>query len=330
MAYKINIIVPIYNVESYLSKCICSLLSQTYTNIRILLIDDGSTDKSPDICDTYAKQDSRITVIHRSNGGISAARNSGLDALHDEPDESYVAFVDADDYVESDYLAFLYKLSKENDADIVQCGYYIVYSESRYISKGKNYETVILDRKSALESLCYNGIYDVTFWNKLYKLNIFDSLRFPESRIYEDTALAPHVVNRAKRIAVNMEPKYYYIQRYNSIANGRIFQERKYQFLEAGDELADYVSSLYPDLTKAANVKRVFVRLSTLSQMVNANYNDKKRIKKMRKVILRYAPDVLWNKKSSVRDKLGTILFLMGFPVYRIIWKLYYAIVRRR
>ena len=327
---KINIIVPVYNVELYLPKCIESLLSQTYTNIHIFLIDDGSTDPCPAICDSYAEQDSRVTVIHRSNGGQSAARNSGLAALSDEAPENYVAFVDSDDYVEPDYLAFLYKLLKENNADIAQCGHYIVYSEKRYVPKNKNCTLKILDQKCALESLCYNGIYDVTAWNKLYKLSLFSDLRFPEGRIYEDTASAPYITSKANRIVVNMTPKYYYVQRYNSTANGRKFHKNKYQFLQAGDELADYVSFIYPELTKAANVKRVFVRLSTLSQMVNADYYDRQAINEMRKIIIHYAPDVLWNTKSSVRDKFGTLLFLTGFSNYRRIWKYYDKIMRRK
>lgn len=326
----INIIVPIYNVEKYLCKCVDSILSQTYTNLRVILVDDSSPDKCGEICDEYAKQDSRVLVIHRPNGGQSAARNSGLDALinSDLPGE-YVAFVDGDDYVASDYIEFLYKLLGDNEADISQCGHYIVYSEKRMSEKSTNNATVVIDKHQAIESLCYNGIYDVTVWNKLYKTSIFSEVRFPEGKIYEDTAISHLIAEKAVKIVVNMSSKYYYIQRYNSTANGVVFNQRKYQFIDAGDEMADYIILHYPELTKAANVKRVFVRLSTLSQMVNSNHYDKQRIEEMKRIVKRHSLDVLLNKKASKRDKIGIIVLCLGFPFYSACWRLYYKIVRR-
>ncbi|MDR3165390.1 MAG: glycosyltransferase [Synergistaceae bacterium] len=329
----INLIVPIYNVEQYLSKCVDSILAQTYKNLRVILVDDGSPDGCPAMCDEYAQKDGRVMTIHRPNAGQSAARNSGLSDLLNcglsVHKGDYVAFVDGDDYVAPDYIEFLYKLLRDSDADISQCGHYLVYSERRMLDKDPNHVTMTLDKHQAIESLCYNGVYDVTAWNKLYKLSIFDAIRYPEGRIYEDTAICYLIAEKAKRFVVNMTPKYYYIQRYNSTANSVVFNERKYQFIQAGDEMADYITERYPDLAKAANVKRVFVRLSTLSQMVNSGYNDKQRVSEIKHVVAKYRRDVLLDKKVSKRDKLGIISLALGFPFYRFAWKLYYKFKRR-
>lgn len=327
----ISVIVPVYNVEKYLRKCVDSLIDQTYINLEIILVDDGSTDGGGKLCEEYAAKDARIQTIHRANGGQSAARNSGLDVMKGD----FVAFIDSDDYVESDYIEFLYKLLIQNNADISQSGHYVVYSETRKVDKCADHSLIVMDKKQAIESICYNGIYDVTACNKLYRAFFFqdndgsEKIRFPEGKLYEDTAVSYLIAEKANRIVVQMTPKYYYVQRYDSTANGKKFKEYKLQFLEAGDDLAEWVTKSYPDLTDAANVKRVFVRLSTLSQMVNCNYYDKKKIYDMREVIKKYGLDVLKNKKASKRDKVGTVLMLLGFPVYRVVWKIYYKVVRR-
>ena len=329
----INIIVPVYGVEKYLNKCVDSILAQTYSNIRVILVDDGSPDDCPAICDRYSQMDKRVIVIHRKNAGQSAARNSGLTYLMDadlsEVGE-YVAFIDSDDYVSNDYIEFLYNLIKENDADVAQCGHYIVFSEKRFVDKNRNHSTFVLDKKQAVESLCYNGIWDVTVWNKLYKLSVFDHIRFPEGKLYEDTAVSYMIVDNAEKFVVNMEPKYYYIQRYTSTANGTSWKEYKYQFIEAGDNLANWTVNKYPDLSEAANVKRVFVRLSTLSQMVNSNYYDPLRVQEMKNTIMQHKKSVLKNTKASARDKLGVLALSIGWSFYKTVWKIYYKVIRRK
>ena len=327
----INIIVPIYNVESYLEKCIDSILSQTYGYLRVILVDDGSTDRCGFICDAYAQKDDRVTTIHRLNGGLSAARNSGLSTLFNfhSPGE-YVTFVDGDDYVTPDYIDFLYRLLCNYHADISQCGHYVVFSDTKVIDKNVHHATYVFNKMQALESLCYNGVYDVTAWNKLYKLCLFDGIRFPEGWNYEDTATCYLIAEKADTLVINMTPKYYYIQRYNSIANGLSFDERKYQFVDLGDKMADYITTYYPELTKAANAKRVFVRLSTLSQMANCGYCEKKQITKLRYDVKKYGVSLLLDLKVSKRDKLGIIALYLGFPFYCAIWRLYYKMVRKK
>lgn len=329
----VNVIVPVYNVEQYLKQCLESLINQIYQDIRIILIDDGSTDGCSQICDNYAIQDSRIVVFHQQNKGLSAARNVGLDFIFslDQKDQGeYVAFVDSDDWINPDYIFFLLNLIVENNADIAQCGHYIAYSNTHEEDKNRIHNTQILTCIEALESLCRNGIWDVTTWNKLYKLKLFSNVRFPEGKSYEDTATCYLLAAQCNRFVVNMTPKYHYVQRYTSIANGKGWKDSKFDLVSAGDEMACWIQKHYPQLCDAAIEKRVFVRLSTLAQMANTGYTDFTYIYEMRRYIVKNARVVLCDAKASKRDKLGILALLCGYSCYKFIWRVYYAIKRRR
>lgn len=329
----VNIIVPIYGVEDYLPRCIESLLAQTYQDIRIILVDDASPDQCPQLCDDYAKTHQQIVTIHRLNGGQSAARNSALDyvwSLDSEQRGEYIAFVDPDDWVEPNYIETLIKLICSTKADVAQTGHYISYSPTREKSKDPQNTKAVLTREQALESVCRNGIWDVTVWNKLYNLNVFQTLRFPEGKLYEDTAIAHLIVAQGNSFAVDMTPTYHYVQRYTSTANGTTWKDSKLDFLEAGDALADWVEARYPLLKSAATEKRVFVRLSTLSQMVNTNYSNIELSSEIRRYVLNYAVSILTDQHALLRDKIGVVAIACGYPCFRLIWKALYMIRRRK
>lgn len=216
----ITVIVPIYKVEEYLDKCILSIINQTYRNLEIILIDDGSPDKCGEICDKYKKQDNRIQVIHKQNEGISVARNIGIDLSKGE----YLFFVDSDDYLHENMIEILYKNIKMYDADISMCDYIRV----------KNYNINMLDKEeniivySNIEAL--EKLYKDTFtfhedyslfiapWNKLYKKAIFDEIRYPIGKVYEDGATIYKVLFEAKKIVYSNLKLYYYYQRPGSIS----------------------------------------------------------------------------------------------------------------
>jgi glycosyltransferase involved in cell wall biosynthesis len=328
----INIIVPIYNVDSYLRRCVDSLLSQTYKNIRVILIDDGSTDTCPILCDEYDNLDDRVISFHRKNGGLSAARNTGLDYLFSESpqDSALVSFVDSDDWVEPDFIEFLYTLLIDNNAQIAQCGHLISYSDTCEEQKASSQYTQVLNRVDAIESLCRNGVWDVTTWNKLYRLELFQSIRFPIGSSYEDTATSYLLASSVDTVAVNMAPKYHYTQRYTSIANGNTWKSSKFDLITAGDQMANWVDIHHPNLSTAAMEKRVFVRLSTLSQMVNCNYSNKREINKIRQFIIKNAKTILLDPQAQNRDKIGILALMPGWLCYRMLWKTYYAIKRHR
>ena len=330
---RVNIIVPIYGVEKYLHRCVDGLLKQTYRNIRVILVDDESPDDCPAICNWYASKDSRVIALRRSNGGQSAARNSGLDYVFEHSVDStneLIAFVDPDDWADMDYVSFLFSLLDTTHADVAQCGHYVSYSEAREEDKNSDHSTKMLTREEAMESVCRNGIWDVTVWNKLYRMSVWQNLRFPEGKLYEDTSISYRIVANATRLVVNMTPKYHYTQRYDSTANGVMWKDSKYDFLEAGDEMAQWVTDNYPQLKNAAVEKQVFVRLSTLSQMVNTKHRDLIREREMRQFIIKHAGIILKDRKAAKRDKVGVLALLLGYPCYQTLWRLYYAFKRHR
>lgn len=205
---KISIIVPIYNVEKYLARCIESLINQTYTNIEIILVDDGSYDNSPFICDKYAYVDSRITVLHKENGGLSDARNSGLEVARGE----YLTFIDSDDYVKEDYILNMQGIAKRYNADLVQCAFELGTNDT---FKQQNREFQIIEYTK--DDKFKNSYVKITAWAKLYKRKLFDKTRFPKGHYYEDDAIAHILLYNANKLVIYTEPMYYYYQSPESI-----------------------------------------------------------------------------------------------------------------
>lgn len=209
----VSIIVPVYNVEKYLMKCIESIQQQTEEKIEIILVDDGSIDKSGEICDEYAVKDSRIKIVHKENGGLSDARNCGLDVSIGE----YVAFVDADDYVDKEYISKMKKEMLAKNCDIVQCGYKRVYQDGSMknfgatakISSGKDVQRYFYEHG---KSEPY-----VIACNKLYRRSCFDTIRFPVGRIHEDYATTYKIFYEASAISTIEDSLYYYVMRNGSI-----------------------------------------------------------------------------------------------------------------
>ena len=213
MSIKISVIVPVYNVELYLEKCIESICNQTYKNLQIILVDDGSTDSSGNICDLYGKKDNRITVIHKTNGGLSDARNAGLDIA----DGEYIGFVDSDDYIAPEMFEHLLNLSNRNNGDIVICDK-VEFNENETISVNNKLEQInVLDRDVAIAQLASDTTIRSHVWNKLYKHNLFDGIRFDVGKAYEDVYIMHRLFLKTQKIVITNQVFYYYLQRSNSI-----------------------------------------------------------------------------------------------------------------
>lgn len=222
----ISIIVPVYKVEKYLSRCIESILNQTYKNIEIILVDDGSPDNCPQICDVYSKIDSRIKVIHKENGGLSKARNTGLDIATGE----YIAFVDSDDYIEEDMYEVMLSKLKENNADICVCQWQYEYSDGKQVVDLNNVDSSIYGKLSSIlfAEFLYKGQYEngvvCAMWNKLYKKKIFDNIRF-EGTYAEDDCIQNYILSNDYLIYVIKNQFYIYCQNNDSLTNSN-FSEK--------------------------------------------------------------------------------------------------------
>lgn len=214
MDSKISIIVPIYNVEEYLARCLESIIHQTYNNIEIILVDDGSLDNCGKICDKYAKKDKRIKVIHKENGGLSAARNSGFKISTGE----YIMFVDSDDWIDYDMVKKLITNIKKYDSDIAICGVKKIIDDRINLMEWYN-EEICFNTNEALEALVENNEVKSFAWNKIYKKYLFDKYEWPENKIYEDVRIMHAIFRECKTISIVPDYLYNYYQRKNSIDN---------------------------------------------------------------------------------------------------------------
>ncbi|MEG1637879.1 MAG: glycosyltransferase, partial [Cellulosilyticaceae bacterium] len=208
---KISIIVPVYKVEQYLHKCIDSILAQTFTNFELILVDDGSPDQCGEICEEYARKDDRIVVIHKENGGLSSARNAGLDRAKGD----YIGFVDSDDYIESDMYEILYNSCVKYQCEIANCSS-IIYFPHKTVSNGEH-QILIHTKEEAMKNMLLSKFYDEVVWVKLFKKDVIGDIRFPEGRIYEDTAFTYKVIDRCEKYCFVGEAKYHYIKREGSV-----------------------------------------------------------------------------------------------------------------
>lgn len=212
---KVSIIVPIYKVEAYLEKCIQTLVNQTYRNIEILLIDDGSPDNSGAICDAWALKDTRITVTHKKNGGLSDARNVGIDQATGD----YLVFVDSDDFLHVEMCESLINNLKAGDADIAVCSFKMVHDHGD-VPDNKDFKTLTITNLEALDLFfTFSSINMTVVWNKLYKRSLFDVIRFPVDSIREDEATLYQLIYKSKRISITTRFLYYYFQREDSFVH---------------------------------------------------------------------------------------------------------------
>lgn len=317
----ISVIVPIYNVEKVLCRCLDSIISQTYTNLEIILVDDGSPDGCGAICDDYAKKDKRITVIHQKNGGLSAARNAGIDKSTGD----YLAFIDSDDYVSADYIEFMYSLLTENGADISACGAMEVYQSGKSAVQWTDDSLALFDNREGLLRMCYNEGFFVTAWDKLYKRELFDGIRYNVGKQFEDTGTTYKLVDRANKIAAKCEPKYYYVLNANSITNNK-FSAKKLDYVEMADEMAEYIINKYPELEKAARRKQMHACFSTLTQLVNSKAKEPQIRKMLLSRIRALEKTALADPKTPSRDRIAIYALRLGYPVFSVVWRIYLKI----
>lgn len=211
----IYVVVPVYKVEPYIHRCIDSILNQTYTAFKLILVDDGSPDNCGAICDEYAKQDSRIHVIHQENGGLSAARNAGIEYAmkSGDPEHDWISFIDSDDFVHPRYTEYLYNCAKEYKTDISLCYYF----ETIHSQVSANHPSFHHECFTPEEFFCNHHTKAILACAKLYRLFLFENIRYPIGKIHEDQFTTHQLLFQCNRIAVVPEHLYYYYQREDSI-----------------------------------------------------------------------------------------------------------------
>ena len=257
---KVSIIVPVYKVEKYLAKCVDSIIAQTYENIEIILVDDGSPDNSGVICDQYKDKDERIKVIHQKNMGLSGARNTGIDNSTGD----YLMFIDSDDYIDPEMVSYLANKLETENADIAVCDYYDVVGDEIRTNSYPKSEFVISDNSKYLNLFNEYTIVTVIACNKLYKKSVFAELRYPVGKTHEDEYLIAEVLSKADMICYSLKPLYYYIrQREDSIMNS--YSEKKFDFIYAFDHRAEFFEKAglndMKDLTVYSKINMLIKRM---------------------------------------------------------------------
>ena len=239
----ISVIVPVYKVEAYLDKCIRSIVDQTYHNLEIILVDDGSPDCCGKICDAWAAKDFRIQVVHKKNGGLSDARNAGVAVATGE----YIGFVDSDDYIAPDMYRLLLEHIVSDNCDIAACGVEMIFEDgtpSRMLTPSGCH---LLDKRQAMEAIIKENPLKNPVWYKLYRTALIRDIPFAVGKYHEDVFWSWQAIDRAERITVFDTPCYFYLQRSGSIMSER-FSERRLDAVEAQCLRYDHLVSHYPEL----------------------------------------------------------------------------------
>lgn len=291
---NVSVVIPVFDSEQYLSECLDSVVSQSYDDISIILIDDGSCDSSGDICDRYASSDTRIRVIHTENLGVSAARNTGIAESRGE----YICFIDSDDYVSPDYVEYLLKLITDKQADISVC--------QRADSKSKLKENKLLtDNRSCIQALIGSGEIDSVVWGKLYKRALFEGVLFPAGKRYEDEFTIYKLIAKASRIAIGCESKYIYRKNENSFMN-RSFSSKDLEWIEAMTEQKIFISQNYPELVSSANARIVYAANKCAEKMAAAGDYREDLIKELQGLYRTYEKDFI-KGKSGLAAKMFSV-----------------------
>ena len=315
---RITVVVPVYKVEQYLVRCVDSILAQSYKNLEIILVDDGSPDKCGEMCDQYAELDNRVKVIHQKNQGLSAARNAGIDAATGD----YISFIDSDDYVERRMIEVLYENLSTYQAQISCCEHVDVY-EGKTVPKPRlQNEACKLTSEQALAKYLLSSTVDLIVWNKLYDIKLFVDLRFPVGKIYEDHFVTYRLLDRAKGIVHTKAQLYYYWKR-NSSISGASFSSKTLQMREGLDEECSFIREKYPTIKRQIDLGYLFWITVIYDKMISANAADAELQREIRASVRRLFFDILRCADFDFERKIQFYLLMVSPKIYKKVYLFY-------
>lgn len=301
----ISVIIPVYNVEEYLHECLDSVINQTYRNLEIIIVDDGSTDSSGMICDEYAKQDSRIAVIHKENGGLSDARNAGLEVCTGE----YIGFVDSDDKIVAQMYEKLYDCAVQEKADLVACRM-IRMIDGKLVSEGTQSDKICTTKESMVVQMFTGGARSISPCVKLYRKKVLNSIRFPKGQNWEDAYIVIDLINNVSKMVVLGEALYYYRMRQGSITQAKHWTPHVWDGINTYKYVYCKIREHYPQLIQIADcrlcwVYRVSIGAAAWTQEWKEHLHE---IKAQRKAVRKMLIDALNNPWISWRGRLDIVL----------------------
>ena len=313
MSKTVSIIVPIYNVEKYIHECIDSLIGQTYREIEIILVDDASPDGCLAICYEYAQKDGRIKVIHKPNGGLSDARNAGIEMATGD----YLIFVDSDDYIVSDMVGQLIYMAEQSGADIAACGY--AGDESK-LSHEPVADFSVATSAEALKYILIEKKINTSASTKLFAKELFDGVRFPVGKIYEDYATIYKALHLAKKVAFTEASKYYYRPNPTGIT-GRKFYSRQLQYFEISDEVMNFVKAEYPKYRKHVNNRAERMAISFYKSASQAHFDDAQTLSFLVKFIRKHIFGYLFSRYALLSKAYGLMICVMPKTALKVFAK---------
>ena len=305
METEISVIVPVYRVEKYLPACIDSILNQTFTDFELILVDDGSPDRCPEICDETAKRDARVRVIHQANQGLSAARNAGIEAAHG----AWLSFVDSDDFLAPDFLETLHDAAVRAGADCALCGVQLTDEAGEKIGQPLSMADGVRTGRSILETLCRAP--EITYlvaWNKLYRRDVFQTLRYPVGMQNEDTYLAAELFDTVQTVICVSKPMYFYRQRADSIMHTAV-TTRNLDRMWAFEHCFAYfeargLEALMPDAEK-----KMFAKLTGVYYRLPKEERQSDAVRQAKKAQWNAAMRLMKQGKLSARALARTLAF---------------------
>lgn len=307
----ISVIIPVYRVEAYIKRCVDSVLAQTYTNTEIILVDDGSPDGCPAICDAYAARDARVLVIHQENAGLSGARNAGIEKSRGR----YLAFVDSDDYLAPDFLERLYHACVDTGSEMSVCRWEYVKGEA-IPEKGTGKTEIFSGRQMLANLYTPDGAYFVVAWNKLYKRELFEEIRYPLGRIHEDEATTYRIYDQVKRAAYVDKSLYGYFVTPSSITRG--FNPKRLDWVTAVAERIDFFEKKgYRELMVPALQAFADGSIDIYFGLRDFLPGSEKEQEQIRSCIRRGLRRVKPYGKFPLRTTIGYRLFLLCPGIYR-------------
>ncbi|APF24142.1 glycosyltransferase family 2 protein [Clostridium butyricum] len=314
----ISVVIPVYNVEKYLPKCIESIINQTYTNLQIILVDDGSTDNSGSICDEYKKKDTRIMVIHKKNGGLSDARNVGIKYSKGK----YIGFVDSDDYINKKMYEIMMENMVNNKANISIVNRYYVFEDGQeFLRYSINESIKVMSNLEAIEEMNNFSTFDMAAWDKLYEKELFNDIEFPVGKLSEDFYIMYLLFEKCKRIVYDSSPLYYYYQRNNSISRNK---KINFDFVRAAKEQMTYIENRYPKLKPCMRVAYISANLTVYNSYLKQRMIPEKCVvKEIKREIGKNISYLKQNTTISKIKKIQIRLFLLNMSLYNLSFQLY-------
>lgn len=309
----ISVVIPMYNVEKYIEKCLLSVKNQSYTNFEVLIVNDGTKDKSREVADNTIKGDLRFRILDKENGGLSSARNYGMKNAKGD----YLIFIDGDDYVGKDYLLNLYTaLQNNSDCDIAMSRIIYVNEDDNFIEKVSKHKEKIVSSNVAIKKMMLRDKYHHCAYGKMYKIELWDTIKFPEGRIYEDYLTTYKLFSGSSNVALVDSRDYFYVQHEGSIMHDKL-SDKTLDIINVSDEVTEWIYNNNKDVYMPALELKIATYIKILQKIKNSNSDDyNEQDYKISKFIRENGWSILMYIGTPIKDKIKIFMYMLNRKLF--------------